>query len=199
MEELFAVLLHFFAQGSKPTTHSLPEELIDYLRSYLIEKTFKKNDLVLKEGQICKRIHFIKSGLIRHFSTRSGEEKTTWILREKHIFISVDSFFNQTPALDNIQALEDLVTLSITYDQLIEACLLFPEFATIRDQIKSFYYSLRENRTIDLHGLDTRKRYDWLLKTEPEFSIRVPVKILASYLDMSAKLLYDIRKELYGK
>lgn len=35
------------------------------VRRYFVEERFKKNEVIIREGKICSKIYFIKSGLVR--------------------------------------------------------------------------------------------------------------------------------------
>ncbi|MGI4727777.1 MAG: Crp/Fnr family transcriptional regulator [Janthinobacterium lividum] len=83
--------------------------------SNLKEEKFSKRDLILKEGQIAKRIYFIQQGFCRSFYVQGDKEFTTWFMGEGDIMISVYSFFTQQPSAENIEVLEDSVLLSMTW------------------------------------------------------------------------------------
>mgnify|MGYP001495190345 FL=1 len=40
-------------------------------------ETFKKNSFILKQGQRCNKIWFLKSGMVRKFYLAEGKEITT--------------------------------------------------------------------------------------------------------------------------
>jgi hypothetical protein len=47
----------------------------DIVKSLFKEKTYKKGDLFLAEGQICKQVGFVAKGLMRYYINHDGEEK----------------------------------------------------------------------------------------------------------------------------
>jgi hypothetical protein len=118
---------------------------------------------------------------------------TTWLLKENDIFISVDSFFDQTASQENIEALEECEIEGITYTELEDTIKLFPEFAHHRDIIKTDYYK-RSHTLATIKGLSHLERYEWLLKTDIELTTRVPAEYLASYLGMSKDNLFRARQ-----
>ena len=187
--------LFFRLNGGKP----LPDGLIAYLTEHLKTRVFKKREIILRKGQVCRYIYFIESGIVRHFVDGKSHDITTWLLKDDNICISIKSFFNQVPAYDSIQALTAATVWYITFDELEEACRLFPEFAVIRDRIKSEYYAIKDAREPFMRSLDPIDRYKHLLETAPIFAQEVEKLELASYLFMSSKMLDKVRNELRKK
>jgi CRP/FNR family transcriptional regulator, anaerobic regulatory protein len=175
------------------TIAPLSSQLVDHLRSILVRKTFHKGEIILRKGQVCHRISFLESGLLHIFTREETKEFTAWILKEMAIFISVDSFFDQVPSLEFIQALEDCITWSISFKELEEARRLYPEFNLHYNTIKQFYYNFSTQRERLFKSSDTRQRYEYQMAKDADLILRTPVKIMASYLGMHYGTLNDIR------
>lgn len=176
--------------------HKMSDELIDYLKRHLQRKSFEKDELILRKGQICRHVYFIEKGLIHIFTSDESSENTTWLLRENDIAISYESFFEQTSSRENLVALESTILWFISHDQLENACQLFPEFKDIREKIKDEYRIKKEDNDDWLGRLGTLERYKYLLAHDPELIRRVEIPQLASYLRMSTKRLYRIKNEI---
>ncbi|HWK02184.1 MAG TPA: Crp/Fnr family transcriptional regulator [Puia sp.] len=175
----------------------IPPGLAELLQANLQCREFSKGDYILKEGEVCSNIYFLESGLIRIFNRLSEKEVTSWFLMEGDIFISVSSFFRQQPSYENIVALEDCVCWGISYEQLKNACLLYPAFNAHRIAITEIYYCRSEDR----HYIKLRKppdeRYADLVEEESELLNRVPLQLLPSYLDVSRSAFTRIRNNYY--
>src|SRR5882757_610016 len=87
----------------------LSPALREYIQSILVTKEFKKKDIILQEGQVSRYIYFIEKGLVRSVRYKRRNERTSWIMMGDDLFLSVGSFFSQTPAREKIEALEDCV------------------------------------------------------------------------------------------
>ena len=73
----------------------------------LLEKveslTFKKGELILKGGEICKYLFIVENGLLRNFYyDGKGNDITHWFAKEKMIITAPESFFNQEKSFFNI-------------------------------------------------------------------------------------------------
>ena len=47
-----------------------------FFLSKLIFKAYKKKELILQEGEVCKYAYFINSGCLRYYYTVDGQENT---------------------------------------------------------------------------------------------------------------------------
>ena len=178
--------------------YPMPTALEEFLRAHVQIETFGKKRVILKAGRICRHVYFIETGLVRHVVDMEGRTYTPWILREGEIATSVKSFFFQVPAIDSLVTIEETTVVYLCIKDLEEGCRLYSEMAVIREKVKNKYYDLKEDRDHQLGLLGPEERYQYLLKTDPELTVRVPVEILSSYLGMSSKKLYEIRRELTG-
>lgn len=82
------------------------------------EKSYKKGEFFLAEGQVCRHVGFLVKGLMRYYINHDGEEKTYAFARENNFVCSYESFIPQTPSVKIIQALEDCEIWQISYDDL---------------------------------------------------------------------------------
>lgn len=173
--------------------HPMSQGLMDCLKTTLKEKTIVKRDYLLKAGRVAGNIYFISTGLLRCYYMKEDVPVSTWFMKEDDICISVESFFQQKPSHDFIQALEHTVMYYISYDELQHIYLSFPEFNFISRVITEKYYRLSEERLFMLRMQSGKERYENLLNHYPDLVRRVPQKYLASYLDLTEVSLSKIR------
>lgn len=154
----------------------------------------KKNDFLVREGEICPYFCYIESGILQHAIEVDGEEKTTYLALRNSVTSSLNSFLFGTPSRKNIKAISDcdlwVVDLK-TFRNLIDNNVAFHKF----------YYNLIEKQLcliddyrIDLLTLTPEERYKKLLATEPNLLQQVPLHYLASFLGISSRHMSRIRK-----
>jgi len=154
----------------------------------------KKNDFLVREGEICPYFCYIESGILQHAIEVDGEEKTTYLALRNSVTSSLNSFLFGTPSRKNIKAISDcdlwVVDLK-TFRNLINNNVAFHKF----------YYNLIEKQLcliddyrIDLLTLTPEERYKKLLATEPNLLQQVPLHYLASFLGISSRHMSRIRK-----
>src|SRR5688572_15336364 len=88
------------------TFHPISADISDYLYQHSFVVSYRKGKLLLKSGSVCPYIYFIKKGAIRGYVQEGKKDITTWITAENEMVTSINSFDLQTPAMENIQALE---------------------------------------------------------------------------------------------
>jgi len=171
-----------------------------HLSNTLRSRVIRKGEFILRPGQICTNICFIEKGLIRIFHDRGNKEVITWLLKEGDIFISIDSFFDQVPSTEYIEALEDTIVWYISFAELEETCRQYPEFLAHQDKIKTKYHKINDHNKKRILGMQPKDRYKLLMGEEPELITRVPALHLASYLNISPKKLFGMRRDIaHGK
>jgi len=164
----------------------LSQELQNYLMRILICERFKKGQIIVRKGQVCRRIYFVESGITRNFYFAERKEINSWLQKEGDYVIVVKSFLSQLPAEESIQALEDCIVWSITYAQLEEVCRLFPEFVQHWKNIETVYYIKREERMVLFQAMGPKEKIEWFKKNEPELFKRIKQKKhIRNYLGVS--------------
>ena len=84
----------------------LDYETEEAVKKYFILEKFRKDESIIGEGKICKKIYFIKSGAIRRFSLEDGIEVTKWIYTDNQFVTSLSSYFEQKPSFESFQTCE---------------------------------------------------------------------------------------------
>lgn len=94
---------------------SIPKDEMDKFESYLTVQTVKKNEYLIREGDIPSTISFVISGLFRAFYlTSDGEEKTIVFRGKGRVLSSYSSYIKNVNSQFSIEALEESVVFSIT-------------------------------------------------------------------------------------
>lgn len=181
-------LLHLF-NSVIPISKSLEERLSETLQT----KKFKKNQVVLRSGQVCDYIYFIEQGYLRSYYLKDDKEITAWFMKENDIIISVNSFFKREPSYEYIQTIEDSTLHYIHYDELQKIYKEFIEFNIVGRVLTEMYYTLSEERLYGMRSQTAEERFAFLLDKHPEIIRRTPRSYIASYLGISFETLSRIR------
>jgi CRP-like cAMP-binding protein len=171
----------------------LPDPLTAYLRQVIKRKEIPRKDYLLKEGQVCRNIHFIEKGLLRCYYIKDGGEVSSWFMKEQDVCIAIESYYHQEPSQENIQALEDTVVFSISHEELDRIYRNFPSFNYTGRILTERYYMLSDQRSRSMRMQRSHERYDWLMERYPELMQRVPAKYIASYLGITEVTLSVVR------
>lgn len=178
-----------FLQSIYPLSPKLVEHLSKVIKS---RKLFKK-DYILKAGHVSRCAYFISHGLLRAFYIKNDKDISSWFMKEGDFSLSIESFYDQKPSYENIQALEDCTIFSIDYNELEYIYQQFPEFNYIGRVLTIKYHKLWAQQLYSLRMQNANERYQWLLTNHPELLLRVPAKFIASYLDITEVTLSKIK------
>lgn len=175
--------------------HPLSREANKFLSRVIVSKQYKKGDFIVKNGELCDRLHIIRSGLVRGFFNHDGKEITTWVSVDNEFVTSISGYFKKEPALENIQCLEDTFTESISYDDMYYAIENFKEMSHINRVLMESYYVSSEHRSFMARIPKAKDRYEYFLKIyNPEVVKRLPKKHLASLVNMRPETLSRLNK-----
>jgi CRP-like cAMP-binding protein len=171
----------------------LSGDLEKHLASILKERKVSKKEYLLKAGNVCRSVFFIKKGIFRCFYVRRAKEISSWFMKEGDLIISVESFFQQKESKESIQALEDAVLFGIEYGELQQLYRTYIESNFIGRVLTEKYYTLSEQRVSSLRMQFAPDRYKFIMSNFPELIQRAPSKYIASYLGITEETLSRIR------
>jgi CRP-like cAMP-binding protein len=193
-ETIIAPLINML-NGLKPISADLHQLLV---RSFKTDHV-KKGAMLLHEGNICRNIWFLSSGLLRSYHNIGEKEITSRIMFTEHIVISAGSFFTQTPATESIEALADSELATLSYDALQNIYEKFPEFNYHTRIITEQYFYKQEQRLYMLRKHDALSKYKFFLENYADFLRDIPQKYIASFLNITPETLSRTRSKLSKK
>lgn len=172
----------------------LTPEFRDTLEDAIKEKRVKRKEFLLKVGHVCRNIYFVDQGILRRYYLKDDREISSAFAMENELCFCPASFFSQQPGIENIQAVEDSVVYSITFDDYARFCNNFPEFNLICRVLLERCYARRDQTWAELWMMPAEIKVDWFMKQTPELLLRVPAKYLASYLGMTESMFSMVRR-----
>jgi CRP-like cAMP-binding protein len=177
--------------------HSLTEfsaESWALLQPALSKKRFKKNEFLLREGQVCNSLFFIEKGYCRSYYEIDGLEKNTSFFLENDIATNIKSFGSGQKSATNIIACESLSAIIFDKEKLFQASKQAPEIEALgRNCIRLFATKQEEFATLfNLYSAQDRLAY--IEKNHPQLLQRVSQTQLASFLGIARETVSRIRK-----
>ena len=156
---------------------------------------YKRNEHLLIQGDVSKRVFFVIEGVVRHYVIDySGNEKTIRISKEQDFFYSSNvSYWTGEPSYINCQALLDTKLIFWTKDELDALRVNQPEFAKFETaKLKDFIVE-KHNKEISRIIKDAEERLIEFNETDLILFNRIPHHIIASYLDMTPETVSRLR------
>lgn len=163
-------------------------------------RRFKKGEMIVQEGSICKYTFFVESGLLRIYSVdEKGKEHLLQFAPEGWFITDHDSFFYQKPSVYNIQALENTEAYLLDEDFFNQLSIQHHEFGSFNTRLLHNHISQLQKRITYLIAHTAEERYLNFTQLYPDLLLRVPQTMVASYLGITPESLSRIRKELAQK
>ena len=81
---------------------TMTHEELDLLESILVPMKFAKNEMVLKEGEVCTNIYWVVRGLVRQFYFKNDKELTEYMATENSIVMCIESLFHEVPSQESL-------------------------------------------------------------------------------------------------
>ena len=172
----------------------LPLALQTHIASILKHQIIRKNQHILKAGQINDRICFIQKGLLWTYYLKGDKKVASWIMGEGEFMVSIVSFYKQEPSYEYIQALEETEVLYVTFSELQEAYEKYLEFDYVGLKLTIKYLVELSQRLWSIQMTTAQERLEWLQTNRPELIKRVPAKKLACFIGISAEHFSVVRK-----
>ena len=152
-------------------------------------KNFKKNDILLKEGEICQSVFFILSGSFFQFQYNVLTETIIDLHLPNEWMFNHQSLIEQSPSKTVIKAFSksEVVELSLSnLHSLIAKSQAFLHLGKIFNQANSRTY-LFDN------SLNPAQKYHYIQEAKPLLSQIFPIKMIASYLKIAPETLSRVR------
>jgi CRP-like cAMP-binding protein len=159
-------------------------------------KAIKKGDHILQEGEVCKHLAFLESGLLRYYYLQQGEEITYNFSRENNFVCNYISLFNNTPSTKYIQALEPTQLLTISNKDLETL------YARISNGERFGRLLIQQNYTTAIVQLASQytdspeTRYHKFCDNFPDLLQRLPQYYIASFVGIKPQSLSRIRNRI---
>ena len=176
---------------------SLDKTEADFFISLLEERTVKRRDFLLKQGQICRYESFITKGCVRTYTLDdNGFEHIVLFGTETWWAGDLFSFLTQTPSDYFIDALEDSEVLQISKPNLDKLYEVVPKFERFFRLILQNAYIAQQQRINQNLSLTAEERYIQFLRKYPALDQRISQKQIAAFLGITPVFLSMIRKKL---
>lgn len=178
------------------TWTELSPVILQDLSGYIQVENIKKNTYILNAGEICKHIFVVQSGSLWKFHPIKGKKVPTEFAFQDDIVIPFQSYYLQVPSHEYIQALENSVIEKIEYG-VFESLKIKHDILQKLDGLFLELHILKlEERLYSMRFHTAAEKIKWIVNREPKLFEKVPLKHIASYLDLRAETLIRERKKL---
>lgn len=172
------------------------EDEINAILEHTTVETFKKGNLLARQGITSDTCYFVLEGCLRQYLLVDGEEKTTAFFLEGQSAVLYSSYLKQTPSDYFLVCLEDCTLLAGTREQEHALHKKYPKLENLTYSFMLQDYDKAANYIALLNNYKPEDRYLTLLETQPELFNRVPLHHIASFLGITPESFSRIRKRI---
>lgn len=162
---------------------------LQLLEAACVTLQLNKNDLLLKEGQVCDAAFYLLSGAAYQFRITDIDENIVDLHLKGEWFLNPSSFISRTASATTIKVFVpgEVLVLSVhTIHQLIEQSPAFLQLGKLL-QPNDQRLQLFEN------AVSPAEKYKHILEDRPQLLQVFPLKMIASYLKMTPETLSRVR------
>ncbi|MEM8526404.1 MAG: Crp/Fnr family transcriptional regulator [Bacteroidota bacterium] len=186
------LLVEYFSQYM-----TLSEEEIQLIKKEDIIRSYKKNDFLLKEGQVAHCCFLVLKGCVKRYYLEDGQERIMEFYTENDPIAPV-SYTSKEPSEYYISCVEPCLISSGTEEKTQRFLQQFPRFIPIFVKIGDSLSAKKQVSLDDYKNFSPEDRYQKLLDTRPDLVNRVPQYMIASYLGIQPESLSRIRKRMWS-
>ncbi len=176
--------------------HPLSRESVHALAEILVCRKYRKGEIVLQAGEVCKSMLFIEKGMLRQFYYKYDKDLTEHIGYENGMIICIESYFKQEPTRLMVETLEASVVWELPrveveklidqYHDIERLYRGFIEHSLIESQVKAHASIFRDEAATICYNVH-----------EPvQNEARPPLVYIASLLQMTPETLSRVRSSL---
>ncbi len=172
---------------------SATEKSAEIMTTLFTPFVYHKRTLLATADHSDALLYYINSGLIRRFFILDGLEYTSRVMMESG-FLLHKLNKKDNPSAEYIEFLEDTEGLVLNLCRAIIAAQEQPEIYSMLLEIYQDLIHQSNERELMLRHKSSDQNYAYLKQVNEQLTNKVPNDILASYLNISVKYLYTIKK-----
>ncbi|HZL11044.1 MAG TPA: Crp/Fnr family transcriptional regulator [Prolixibacteraceae bacterium] len=174
-------------------------ELWTRLQEFGEIRHLKKNEYLLKVGQVCRHGYYINAGsLVQTFQNHNGKEivQGFYIDDDFSFLTSISSYFSEQSSNFQIKALENCEILEFSKSHLEQMSKEFLEFSIYYHKITSWGFQNLYMFSAMRLSLDAEEFLLFLYKQHPIYMQRIPDKYIAKFMGISKEWLSKLKKKI---
>ena len=179
----------------KEVDYPLPNEDMDAFLSDMEILHLKRNEIVIMCGSMNDNIYIVQSGILRFCYMDGLHEQTYAFSLPGTMIIPMYPFYAHEPAFYQVETCCESVVIKIRkkhYDKMVATSHEFARWALKMSQAQLYFF---EKKNYVING-DAAERFIAILENRPDIIQKVPMKIIASYLNVTPSYLCRLKKKV---
>jgi len=165
--------------------------------------SYKKGDVLLQAGDVCKTLRFINKGIARlFFINEEGKEFTCFIAHNDKnsratdkFILDFESFSKQTPSHSFADVVEDCEMVELSHNDLQTLCLEVKNIQVFMDEMATLVFTSIRDDMVYRSTTTAKQRYEDFSHENPLLLKKVPQHQLATFLGIAPQSLSRLKNE----
>jgi CRP-like cAMP-binding protein len=175
----------------------IPDKVLTDLEPLCINDQAQKGSVVLQLNEVCKYNFFVTKGCLRSYVfDKKGREHILQFAPDNWWISERISLVSGEPATFYIDAIENTEYVRVPEEFLARLSSMVPEAKAMIEKLQLNNFRSIRKRLISLLSDTGEDRYLSFVKTYPSLALRLPQRMIASYLGITPESLSRIRKTL---
>lgn len=184
-EEIFTTI----GKSYTPLSAECLQELVTHSKL----KTFKKGEVVVREGQYSKKAYLIVQGCARAYYLKDGKDISDWFTFENQFAAPIVSFFSDEPSPHYVEFIEDSTVYEFSKGTMDYLSDKYHDFERFISKVVTETMLILCQRLNAIQFNKAEDRYKQLLSIYPDITNRISLTHIASYLGITLETLSRIR------
>jgi CRP-like cAMP-binding protein len=175
---------------------SIPENLENYLFEGSETRVFKKESILSRQGEPMTNFYRVESGIIRAIYTNGSSTITTEFYFPGEMITCFIPAYTGEEMLQSLQAITSATISCCPIETFKRRIKENEEARTFFDKVIALFMMEQQHRSHIFRTSTAIERYEHLLRNYPEYLETIPLKYLASFIDMKRETLSRMRKKM---
>lgn len=156
-------------------------------------KTFKRGEIIVREGQYAEKAYLIIEGCARAYYLKDGKDISDWFAFENQFMASIVSLFSDNPSPHYIEFIEDATVIEFSKNTMTLLSKKHHDFERFISKVVTETMLGLCERLYTIQFNKANERYNHLITIHPTITNRIPLTHIASYLGITLETLSRIR------
>ena len=174
----------------------LPDAMWERMAEVQTAREYKKGEMFVEAGAVCQYVGFVTSGMMKSVYLQDDVEVVAGFFYDPGFVTEYSSFLRRSPATRTITALEPTRVLCMNYPDLQK---LYSDFGADGERLgrliaEGLFHAFNDRMAFLLEAPD--ERYRQFVQRSSHLLQRVPLYLIASYLQMTPETLSRVRRRI---
>lgn len=182
-------IVHKIGEIYSPLSMECQQELVASSKM----STFKRGEIVVREGQFSDKAYLIVQGCSRAYYLKNGKDISDWFAFENEFMAPIVSFFSSQPSPHYVEFVEDSIVLEFSKNTVDKLSDKHHDFERLIGKVVTGTMLGLCERLYTIQFNKAEDRYKHLISIHPNITNRIPLTHIASYLGITLETLSRIR------